>query len=415
MRFVYDPLLASYELANDHPFKPLRYRLTHDLLKDSGLLEPAEVVTPPRLDESALLAVHDRRYVEIVKAASVTAGAGRNELAGVTGARGGAASLATYGLGSSDNPVFAGMHEAVMGICAATSAAIELVASGEAQRSANFSGGLHHAAHARASGFCVYNDLAVGIRRAVDRHGLRVAYIDLDAHHGDGVQWLFYDEPRVLTISLHESGRYLFPGTGHTYETGRDGGRGTSINLPLEPFTEDDSYLEVFESVVPRALENFGPDLIVLQAGADSHRHDPLADLSLTLAGMSASYRRVVELAADHSSGRLVITGGGGYDPYRTVPRAWAHAWSALSGRDLPASIPASWRTKWGKHLGLELPQSFNEKPSEFEPIPRRTAITSRNRSVAQRLLSTLEPLWAEQPLRAGPATSSSTREAGSR
>src|SRR5690606_15162649 len=175
----------------------------------------------------------------------------------------------------------------------------------------------------------------------------------------------------------------LFPGTGHTYETGRDAGRGTAINLPLEPFTEDDSYLEVFEAVVPRALENFGPDLIVLQAGADSHRHDPLADLSLTLAGMSASYQRVVELAEAHSGGRLVITGGGGYDPYRTVPRAWAHAWSALSGRELPAAVPDEWRQRWGSRLGVELPSSFTEDPREFPASPRRDAIARRNRSVA--------------------------------
>lgn len=389
LKFVYEPGLAGYELAADHPFKPLRYQLTHDLLLTAGVLAEHEVVVPARLEEAALLSVHDSRYVEVVKAASRTAAVP-------------AGMLANYGLGSSDNPVFSGMHEAILGICAATTTAIELVAGGGARRAANFSGGLHHAAHARASGFCVYNDLAVGIRRAVDRHGLRVAYVDLDAHHGDGVQWLFYDEPRVMTISLHESGRYLFPGTGHTYETGRDAGRGSSVNMPLEPFTEDDSYLESFEAVVPAALRHFRPDLIVLQAGADMHRHDPLADLSLTLTGMAATYRRLVALADELSEGRLVITGGGGYDPYRTVPRAWAHAWSALSGRELPELIPDAWRQKWQAHLGVELPERFGESAAEFPPVPRRDAITSRNRSVARRLLSTLQPLWDDASVKLG-------------
>lgn len=403
-RFVYEPTLADFELAGDHPFKPLRYRLTHDLLRDSGLLGADEVVRPAPLDESALLAVHDRRYVEAVKSASLCAPppsttpvSSSAPSASPPSSSPRSASLASYGLGTSDNPVFEGMHEMILGVCAATTTAVELVASGAALRAANFAGGLHHAGHAHASGFCVYNDLAVGIRRALDEHDLRVAYIDLDAHHGDGVQWLFYDDPRVLTISLHESGRYLFPGTGHTYETGRDAGRGAAVNLPLEPFTEDDSYLECFEAVVPRALAHFRPDLIVLQAGADAHRHDPLADLALTLVGMSASYRRVVQLADEHCGGRLVVTGGGGYDPYRTVPRAWAHAWSALSGRALPTEIPGGWREKWSARLGQELPDSFNEDPSEFAPVPRRDAIARRNESVAQRLMGSLEPLWESE------------------
>lgn len=395
-RFVFDPALAGFELSSEHPFKPLRYELTHDLLRASGLLTTAEVVSPAAPDEAALLSVHDPRYVEAVKSAP---GAGP-ELAD---------RLATFGLGSSDNPVFARMHEMILGVCAATVTAVDLVAAGEAKGAANFAGGLHHAMRSRASGFCVYNDLAVGIRRAVDTHGMRVAYVDLDAHHGDGVQWLFYDEPRVLTVSLHESGRYLFPGTGHTYETGQGAGRGTAVNVPLEPYTEDASYLAAFETVVPRAIERFAPDLIVLQAGADMHRHDPLADLSLSLAGMSTSYRRVVELAELHASGRLVVTGGGGYDPFRTVPRAWAHAWSALTGRELPSEVPDEWRERWGGRLGVELPATFSEDASEFPPVPRRDAIARRNRSVAERLMSTIEPLWDEVlPVPQG-------REAGSR
>ena len=227
------------------------------------------------------------------------------------------------------------MHEAISRVCAATFTAVDLVASGKAKRALNLAGGLHHAHANKASGFCVYNDLAMAIEHAVKKYKLRVAYVDIDAHHGDGVQWLFYDRADVMTISLHESGRYLFPGTGHTYETGKDTGRGYSVNVPLEPFSEDESYLEAFEAVVPTALRYFQPDLIVLQAGADMHRFDPLADLALSIQGMQKSYLRMSELAEELCEGRLVATGGGGYDPYRTVPRAWAALWAAVSRQEI--------------------------------------------------------------------------------
>jgi len=387
-RFVYDPALAGFELAPDHPFKPLRFELTRTLLMATGLLGEADLVTARPMDDDLLLAVHDERYVAAVKSAATADASGRR------------AALAAYGLGSSDNPLFDGMHETIARVCAATVTAVDLVATGEALRATNFAGGLHHAMRDRASGFCIYNDLAVAIRRAVDHHGLRVAYVDLDAHHGDGVQWLFYDDPAVLTISLHESGRYLFPGTGNTYETGKDRGRGTAVNVPLEPFTEDESFLECFETIVPRALAWFSPDLIVLQAGADMHRFDPLADLWLSLDGMGRSYRRMVELADEYADGRLVVTGGGGYDPYQTVPRAWARAWVELTGTRLPDALPAEWRDEWGLRLGVDLPETSHEDPSTWPPAPRRDAITSRNRSVVERLVPTLEKIWNDSAVK---------------
>jgi len=383
--FVYAPDLAAFDLAHDHPFKPIRLELTRTLLESAGLLTPDQVVAPEPLSDKDLLSVHDARFVEAVKAAS------RGEE--VPGAQ-------AYGLGTSDNPIFSGMHEAVLGVTAATVTAVDLVASDQRSRAANFSGGLHHALAARASGFCLYNDLAVAIRRAVERYGVRVAYVDLDAHHGDGVQWIFYEDPNVLTVSLHESGRYLFPGTGHTYETGKGAGRGTAVNVPLEPYTEDDSFLEVFDLVVPAALRHFRPDLIVLQAGADMHVRDPLADMSLTLTSMAESYRRMVALADEVSGGRLVITGGGGYDPYRTVPRAWSHAWAALIGAELPGPLPEAWLETWRARLGSlanNLPTEAGELPEEFPPLPRRAAISRRNRVVANRTIETLQELWRKQ------------------
>lgn len=383
-RFVYRPELAHFELGEGHPFKPLRVELTRTLLETAGLLHAHEVVAPDPLPEGALERVHDPRYVAAVRAASK----GRPP-----------ENAAQYGLGTSDNPIFPGMHESVLGVCAATVTAVDLVASGRALRSANLAGGLHHAMRDRASGFCIYNDLALGIRHAVDEYGMRVAYVDLDAHHGDGVQWLFYDSAEVMTISMHESGRYLFPGTGHAYETGQGDGRGLAVNLPLEPYTGDDSYLELFDAVVPTALRRFAPDLILLQAGADMHRYDPLADLSLSLVGMAASYRRVVALADELTGGRLVITGGGGYDAYRTVPRAWSHAWAALSNRQLPSELPPEWRRAWRSRLPADaglLPERNGEEEAAWPPEPRCEEITRRNRVVAQRLLEKLAAIWAE-------------------
>lgn len=396
VRFVYDASLASYELAPEHPFRPERLELTRTLLEATGALSADAYAGVTPITERELARVHSTRYIDAVKRAS------RGQVGDEAYA---------FGLGTGDNPVFAGMHEAVLAVCGATVSAVELVASGEARRAVNLAGGLHHAVHAKASGFCVYNDLALGIRRAVDAHGLRVAYIDLDVHHGDGVQWLFYDTPDVMTISLHESGRYLFPGTGHTYETGRGPGRGTSVNVPLEPFTEDASFLEAFEEVVPRALEVFRPDLIVLQAGADMHRNDPLADLSLSLGAMATSYRRVAELSERFSGGRLVATGGGGYDPYRTAPRAWALLWAALAGAELPERVPESWRRHWGAASPVPLPETMVDDPSSWAAVPRRATVSSHNRAVTSRLMEVLEGIWSERGASPGPAGSNDREE----
>lgn len=374
-RFVYAPELSRYPLPASHPFKPERLDLTRSLLLHTGLLGAGEQVGVAPLPEARLTDAHEPEYVALVKAVS------RGERSPEAFGR---------GLGTGDNPIFPGMHQAILGVCAATVTAVDLVVSGAATRAVNLAGGLHHAMPGKASGFCVYNDLALGIKHATSR-GLRVAYIDLDAHHGDGVQWIFYDDPDVLTVSLHESGRYLFPGTGHTYETGRGPGRGLSVNAPLEPFTEDDSFLEVLEAVVPPALEHFRPDLIVLQAGADMHRHDPLADLALTLAGMRRGYRLVSELADAYCGGRLVATGGGGYDAYRTVPRAWAHLWAVLTGRRLPERLPAAWREEWQARSPTPLPEASLDEPADFEPLPRRALVSGQNRAMLGRLAGALD------------------------
>ncbi len=379
--FVYAPQLSAYRLSDTHPFKPLRLELTHSLLGACGLLDASHLASPEPFTEAQLLALHDPEFVAAVRAVS----SGES-----------VPDAPRYGLGTPDNPIFPGMHEVVMNVCGASLSAVRLVASGQRARAVNFSGGLHHAGRALMSGFCTYNDVALAVHEAVTRYGLRVAYIDLDAHHGDGVQDFFYNSGEVMTVSVHESGRSLFPGTGFTYEVGRGAGRGLSLNVPLEPFTEDASYLELLETLLPRALEVFSPDLIVLQAGADMHRRDPLSNLHLSTQGIASSYRLVSRLADRFCGGRLVATGGGGYDPYHTVPRVWSLLWSVLSRQDAPVTVPESWRAQWEEQLGLELPRTFHD-PEPPPPSPRRGQIEAANRRTATKLLATLEPIWRER------------------
>ena len=380
--FVYAPALGDYELSAEHPFKPIRLELTRTLLEACNLLSETQIFAPDPFAETQLLTLHDPAFVAAVKAAS--SGTMPED-------------ALQYGLGTSDNPVSLGLHDAILRICGATLAAVRLVASGGATRALSLAGGLHHAGRAKMSGFCTYNDVALAIHEAVTQYGLRVAYLDLDAHHGDGVQELFYASGKVMTVSVHESGRYLFPGTGFTFEVGRGAGRGLSVNVPLEPFTEDASYLETLETVLPKALAAFKPDLIVLQAGADMHRYDPLTDLHLSVQGVAESYRLVSRLADEFCGGRLVATGGGGYDPYRTVPRVWAQLWGALTGQSVPGEVPTAWRRAWEHKLGVTLPTTFADDTGAWPRSPRRQQIEAANRLTVRKLLAALQPIWLEQ------------------
>lgn len=380
--FVYGPALSRYELSPEHPFKPLRLELTRTLAQACGLLSSADEVVPEPFSREGLLTLHDPDYVAAVEAVS----RGEDVL-----------NALHYGLGTTDNPVFPNMHEAILAVCGASVTAARLVASGEVTRAASFSGGLHHAMRDRMSGFCAYNDAALAMHEVSTRYGQRALYIDLDAHHGDGVQSLFYDSAEVMTFSAHESGRYLFPGTGFVSETGRVEGRGFSLNLPLEPFTEDASYLAGLEAVLPKALSVFKPDLIVLQAGADMHHNDPLSHLNMSVQGVARSYQLVSDLADEFCGGRLVALGGGGYDPYRTVPRLWTLLWAVLSRQTLPETVPESWRETWAAQLGTIMPTRFSDNTASWAPIHRRADIEAANALTVQELLRALEPSWRER------------------
>jgi acetoin utilization protein AcuC len=266
-----------------------------------------------------------------------------------------------------------------------------LIAEQGARRVLQLGGGLHHAQRNFASGFCIYNDLAVALQDLASR-GFRTACLDIDVHHGDGVQRIFYEDRRVMTVSLHESGMYLFPGTGQIHELGHGAGRGLKLNLPLEPFTEGESYREVFEAVVPAALAQFQPDIMVVQAGADAHFDDPLADIMLTTRDYEALFRRILQLADAFTAGRVLFTLGGGYS-LRAVPRVWAMLYLVLNGSPVPDRLPPAWLRRWADKLG-DLPPAFHDSESGREPIANRDEISQRNRQIARRLLDSARRYW---------------------
>lgn len=378
---IWDPAVTGYRLRPDHPFNPKRLELAVSLIEEMGLAGgPDTAVHPPRMaTEAELLRVHSPEYVEAVKRLGLP-GANPEE-------------AWPWGLGTDDTPAFPGMHEVTSLVVGGTIRAAELVMSGEVTRAFNIAGGLHHAHRDRASGFCVYSDLAAAIAWIRAEHGSRVMYIDYDAHHGDGVQGIFYDDPDVLTLSLHESGRYLFPGTGFVDELGDGEGYGYSLNLPLDPFTEDDSWITLYERLLPEVAEAFRPDVIVLQNGCDGHVLDPLTHLRATTRLYEETVRITCEVADRLCAGRVVATGGGGYAVWRVVPRAWTLVWAGLSGQAAPDCIPLSWLNRWQGESPELLPDRLRDPAGTYDPVPRRPEIEAANRRTLESLRRQALPL----------------------
>ncbi len=273
-------------------------------------------------------------------------------------------------LDAGDTPSFPGCDEAAARVVGGT---VDAVDSAIERRGPSFHpfGGLHHAHPDRASGFCIYNDVAVGVRSAMDRIG-KVAYIDIDAHHGDGVMYGFYDSGQVLDIDFHQDGRTLFPGTGSVSEHGGGDGSGLKVNLPLPPWAGDEALVPLFERIVPPLLEEFRPGLIILQHGVDGHAGDPLAQLQFTSHGYAAVVSRLLQLSSELSQGRLVVTGGGGYDPVN-VALTLAKTGRLLAGEPAfpspGAETPAEWRSEFLRQLDQSAPMSW-DAPFTLSPTP---------------------------------------------
>jgi acetoin utilization deacetylase AcuC-like enzyme len=328
---VADDRLAAYDFGPDHPFQAGRLDAGLSLLRAGRVLDDGDLLAFGAAADADLELIHDRDYLAALARFSAPGGGAADP-----------AEAARFGL-VGDNRPFPGMDQAGRLVAGATIAAVDAVAAGDLAHAFAPVAGLHHAQRRRAVGFCLVNDVAVAIARCTRAWPLRVLYVDLDAHHGDGVQAAFYDDPRVCTVSLHETGRYLFPGSGEVHELGRPPGAGRSVNVPLEPRTGDDGFLAAFDAVVEPLAAAFRPDLLVTQNGCDGHADDPLSDLTLSLRGFRELARRLHRLAHRHCQGRWVATGGGGYDLTRVLPRSWALLWSELSGRRLPGRVPAGW------------------------------------------------------------------------
>ena len=365
---MFGPRSLDYDFGPSHPLTPLRFGPGIDLLRAVGA---APTIAPEPASDAELRAVHAAAYIEAVRAFSADPDR-EGEM----------------GIGHSDNPAFRGMHEASASVAGGSLRAIEAILRGDVEHAHHPGGGLHHAMPSAASGFCIYDDPALAIVRA-RADGLRVLYVDLDVHHGDGVQAICLRDPGVLTLSLHESGRYLFPGTGFVHEAGEGTAAGTSVNLPFEPYAGEDAWLAAVRALVPSLAAVFGPDVVVSQHGADSHAWDPLAHLRVTTTAMGEAARIVDAVAHRWAVGRWLATGGGGYDAYRVVPRTWALTWLAGAHREPPEATPVEWRERWaGDAARFGTPGM----PSTFVDAPNAgAAIESAQAAANLRSMATLE------------------------
>jgi acetoin utilization protein AcuC len=330
--FYYTDAYVDFDYGPLHPLKVIRLKLAYDLMNAYGLLNlpSIEVIPTEKATDEDLETFHSQKYLNVMKEAN-TGQIGEN--------------VHAHGLGPGDNPIFPGFYDWSLWVTGATIQAAEFVGDGRGEIAFNIAGGLHHAHPSKASGFCYVNDAVIGILRLLKR-GKRVVYLDLDAHHGDGVQQAFYKTKDVMTISLHETGHTLFPGSGFEHEIGEGEGRGYSVNLPFPPYTDDEAYLWAFEEVVPPLIQGFQPDVLVTQLGVDTFESDPLTNLNLSIHGFEKIVRRIRELSV-----RWVALGGGGYE-ISNVARAWTLAWAVMNGVELEERLPETFLEKAGR-LGI--------------------------------------------------------------
>ena len=350
---VWDSAMTAYNFGHSHPMAPERMELTARLARSLGLLDlgHVSVVAPLVATDEELGTVHSAEYIAAVRRVSADPDAPDLE----------------RGLGTEDDPAFAGMHEASARLAGGSLLAAAAILDGSAVRAVNFGGGMHHAARERASGFCIYNDAALAIQRLLDGGVQRVAYVDVDAHHGDGTQSIFWDDPRVLTISLHETGLTLFPGTGFANEIGGPNAQGSAVNVALPAGTGDAGWLRAFHAIVPQLIGAFEPEVIVSQHGCDSHRLDPLTHLNISVDGQREAATAIGNLAARYCENRWISTGGGGYNVITVVPRSWSHLIAIAAGRPVPlrTPVPEDWRRyvqeKYGAKYGVEPPKVMGD------------------------------------------------------
>ncbi|GMA38430.1 acetoin utilization protein AcuC [Mobilicoccus caccae] len=352
-RIVWDDSFTAYDFGEGHPMNPIRLDLTARLCRALGLFDEGEVelVVPDTPDDDLLARVHSAEYIEAVRRASADPSSADPR----------------FGLGTEDDPAFLGIHDVSARIAEGTRAVAEGVWRGEVPHGVNFAGGLHHAMPNTAAGFCIYNDAGVAIDWLLDNGVERIAYVDIDAHHGDGVERMFYKDPRVLTMSMHETGTVLFPGTGFPGDLGGPDALGSSVNIALPPGVGDVGWLRAFHAVVPPILRAFRPQILITQHGADSHYSDPLAHLSVSVDAQRIAADTLHDLSHELCGGKWVALGGGGYEIVQVVPRAWTHVVGLALHRPISVDteVPASWRDDVLTRMGEEAPPTMGDGTSE--------------------------------------------------
>ncbi len=375
--FIMNQYGQQYRFNEGHPFDQRRLQLTYDLIEAVTPLNKAHMLSATEANLAQLAMVHTVDYIEAVQQLSVC----EPEQKIMEQAY-------KYGLHEGDTPYFKNMHQITSNIVGGSIQAAEEVMSGRASHALHLAGGLHHALPGKAAGFCIYNDAAAAIAYIRQHYGARVLYVDTDVHHGDGVQWMFYTDTEVCTFSVHETGMFLFPGTGDVKERGDGEAFGRSINVPLEPYTEDDSWLACFEEGLQRIVERFKPDVILSQHGCDAHAFDPLAHMHCSMNIYLQMPRIIRETVLNSCKGRWIALGGGGYDIWRVVPRAWSLLWLVMSNHPIVKEIeerdsfalPAAWLNKCQPLSPLELPKTWLDNTKEWNTIPRRDEITAKNK-----------------------------------
>ncbi|WP_102345260.1 acetoin utilization protein AcuC [Bacillus sp. Marseille-P3661] len=378
--YVHSEQYQAYKFNESHPFDQKRIELTTDLLLSLGVLETSDMISARMATDDEIALIHDPNYIEAVKKA------GRGELPEEI--------ANNYGLGTEDVPMFENMHEASAFLVGGTLTAVDLVMEGKAEHALNLGGGLHHGFRGKASGFCIYNDSSIAIKYIQEKYGARILYVDTDAHHGDGVQWSFYDDPTVCTFSIHETGRYLFPGTGNVSERGAGAGYGYTFNIPVDAFTEDESWLDCYFTSLREVANFFKPDVILTQNGVDSHYLDPLTHLSATMNIFRHIPKLAHRIAHEYCNGKWIAVGGGGYDHWRVVPRAWSLLWLEMIDKQdevANGSLPLEWIEKWQPLAPVKLIPTWDDPANLYPPIPRKPEITEKNAQTVQKAIQQIQ------------------------
>ncbi|BFL67542.1 acetoin utilization protein AcuC [Staphylococcus capitis] len=376
--YVYSEDLLQYRFSNEHPFNQMRLKLTTELLKDANFLKDEHIVIPRIATDEELALIHQYDYIQAIRHASH----------GILSEH----EAKKYGLNGDDTLQFKHMYRHSARIVGGALNLVDCIMDGTFINGCHLGGGLHHALPGRANGFCIYNDVAITAKYLVEKYHQRVMVIDTDAHHGDGTQWSFYTDNRIMTYSIHETGKFLFPGSGHYTERGEDIGYGYTVNMPLEPYTEDASYLEVFKETVEPLVAAFKPDIILSVHGLDIHYRDPLTHMNCTLNSLYSIPYIIQDLAKRYCNHKVLMFGGGGYNIWRVVPRAWSHVFLSLIGEPIQRGyLPLNWINKWKLYSTVKLPKRWEDRLNDYAYIPRTKEISDKNLRIAKQVASWYE------------------------